>query len=112
MVDFFCMGTTNVTSSKYSGLKRLLNHAVPLDNWVGCGNQKVNLCFKHLLNYFLDDLSANTMLLALWKFFHYHLLAINFLKNVTDAYDKCHVTQVRPTRQTVHDRACKNLCRV
>ena len=47
---FYCKDTTNINSGMQSGLIRLLKHAVPLGNWVGCGNHKVPLCFKHLLN--------------------------------------------------------------
>ena len=94
------MDPTNVNSGEQSGLKRLLKHNVPLGNWVGCGNHKVALCFKHLLNYFPDVLSADATLLALWKFFHYCPLAINFLKNAADAYEECHMTPISPSVTT------------
>ena len=55
----FCMDTTNVNSSEQSGLKQLLKHVVPLGNWVSCGNHKMALCFKHLLNDFPDVFSAD-----------------------------------------------------
>ena len=108
---FFCMGITNVNSGEQSDLKRLLKHAGALGNLFGCGNHKVALCFKYL-NDFPDVLSANATFLALWKFFHYHPLAINFLKNAPDTYEKCHVIPASPsvTRWTAHDRACKSLC--
>ena len=46
------------------------------------------------------------------KFFHYHPLAINFLKNPADEYEECHVTPESPkiARWTVHNRSCKSLC--
>ena len=65
------MDTTNVNSGEKSGLKRLLQHVVPIAAWTGCGNQKVALCFEHLLHEFPSVADANAMLLALWKFFHY-----------------------------------------
>ena len=58
------MDSTCISSGKQYGLKRLLKHAVPFDNCVGCGNHKVALCFKHLLNDFPDVLSADALLLA------------------------------------------------
>ena len=42
---------------KKSGMKHLLQHAVPLAVWIGCGNYKVVL--------YPDVLAANAMLLAL-----------------------------------------------
>ena len=86
------MDTTNVNAAEQSGLKRLLKHAVPLGNWVACGNHKMALCFKHLLRDFFDVFSADATLIALWKLFHYRRLAINFLKNAADLYEECHVT--------------------
>ena len=57
------------------------------------------------MNHFPDVLSADATL-------HYRPLAIYFLKNAADAYEKCHVTPVSPsaTRWTDHDRACTSLC--
>ena len=109
---FFCMDTTNVNSGERGGLKRLLKHAVPLATWVGCGNHKVALCFKHLLKDFPDVFSADATLLALWKYFHYRPLALNFMKNAAEMYDEHAITPVCPsvTRWTAHDRACKSLC--
>ena len=45
---FVCMEATNVNSEEKGRLKCLLKHAVPHLNWVGCGNHKLALCFKHL----------------------------------------------------------------
>ena len=73
------MDTTNVNSGEQSSLKRLLKHAVPLGNWVGCGNHKVALCFKRLLNDFPDVLSPDATLLALSKFYHYGPLFFSVL---------------------------------
>ena len=46
---FACMDTTNVNSGDRGGLKRYLANTVPMLLWVGCGNHKPALCFKHLL---------------------------------------------------------------
>ena len=35
---FACMDTTNVNSGEKTGLKRLLEHAIPLLKWIGCNN--------------------------------------------------------------------------
>ena len=106
------MDTTNVNSGEKAGLKRLLKHAVPLGCWIGCGNHKIALCFKHLLGDFPVVFSADATLLCLWKFFHYRPLAVNFLKNAAEAYEEAQVTPVCPsvTRWTAHDRACKGIC--
>ena len=65
---FFMMDTTKVNSREKNRLKRLL-HVVPIVAWIGCGNHKVALCFKHLLNEFPSVADADATSLALWKFF-------------------------------------------
>ena len=51
------------------------------------------------------------MFLALWKYFHYRHLAVNFLENASEIYAKPSIVPVCPsvTGWTAHDRACKNL---
>ena len=109
---FFMMDTTDVNSGERNGLKWLLKHLIPLASWIGCGNHKVALCFKHLLPKFESVFSADAALLALWKFFHFRPLALSFMENVADIYDKSSVTPVCPsiTRWTAHNRACRSLC--
>ena len=82
---FPCMDTTNVNSGDQGGLKRLLKHAVPLSVWIGCGNHKLALCFKHL-GQFPNVSDADSTLLAIWKFFHYRPLALKFLQEVAAVY--------------------------
>ena len=76
---FACMDTTNVNSGKKGGLKRYLANEVPLLNWVGCGNHKLALCFKHLLPKYQTVFATDAFLEALWKFFKYRPLAMNLL---------------------------------
>ena len=106
---FFITDTTNATSGEKSGLKRLLQHVVSIAAWIGCGNHKATLCFKHLLNEFPSVADADATLLALWKFFHFRPSA--FLENTSEIYGEPTIAPVCPsiTRWTTHDRACKNL---
>ena len=60
---FFCIDTTNINSTKQSCSKQLLKHPVPLGNWVGGENHKVDPCFSHLLNNLPDVLYGNATLL-------------------------------------------------
>ena len=83
---FFMMDTTNVNSGERNGLKWLLKHLIPLASWIGCGNHKVALCFKHLLPEFESVFSADAALLALWKFFHFRPLA-HFIDDLESSSD-------------------------
>ena len=109
---FFCMDSKNVNSGGKSRMKRLLQHAVPLAGWIGCGNRKVVLFFKHPLQVYPEVLAPAATLLALWNFFHYQHLAPTFVKNAAETYDERQVTLICPsvTRWMGHDRASKNLC--
>ena len=49
---FVCMDTTNINSGEKNGLKRHLEHKVPLLKWIGCNNHKLALTFKHLIPSF------------------------------------------------------------
>ena len=93
-------------------MKCLLQHVVHFAVRICCGNVKMALCFKHLLQIYLDVLAADATLLAQWNFFHYRPSATKFVKNKSDIYVKKQVTPICPlvTRWTAHDRACKNLC--
>ena len=83
---FSCKDTANENSEE----KR--QHEVPLSVWTGCENYKLAPCFKHLMGKYTNINNVDATLLALWKYlFHYHPLALNFLKEAATAY-KEHVT--------------------
>ena len=79
--------------------------------WISCDNHKVALCLKHLLDKFPLVADVDAKLFALWKFFHYKHLAVNFLENTSEVYGEPSIVPVcsSVTRWTAHDRACKNL---
>ena len=82
--------------------KDCYQHIVPIAAWIGCGNHKVTLCFKHLLNKLPSVADADAMLLALSKFFNYRPLAVNFLEleNASEIYGEPSTVPVchNPTR--------------
>ena len=67
---FVCMDTTNVNSGAKNGLKRHLEHKVPLLKWIGCNNHKLALTFKHLIPSFQCIAKIDIFLLNLWKYFN------------------------------------------
>ena len=108
---FFCMDNTNVHSGSRGGLKRYILHEIPMALWVGCGNHKLGLCFKHLLKEFPCVAEFDATLLSLWKYFRYRTLAVNLLQEFAEAYDENQVLPICPstTRWTSHGRACRAL---
>ena len=91
---FACMGTTNVNSGERNGLKRHLEHIVPMLQWIGCNNHKLALCFKHLIPQFPSINDTDTFLLNLWKFFKYGPLTKHFLEEIASMYGQDPVTAV------------------
>ena len=64
---FVCMDITNVNSGAKNGLKRHLEHKVPLLKWIGCNNHKLALTFKHLIPSFQCVAEMDIFLLNLYK---------------------------------------------
>ena len=106
---FACMDTTNVNTGDQSGLKQYLANTVPMLLWVGCGNHKLVLCFKHLLPRYKTILETDTFLESLWKFFKYRPVAMNLLDKCADIYGEHVVLPVYPSvmRWTAHEHLCK-----
>ena len=108
---FSCTDSTNVDSGSNGGLKTYILQKILMALWVGCGNHKLTLCFKHLLKEFPCIAEFDIMLLSLWKYFHYQPLAVNFLQEFGEAYNENQALPVCPStiRWTSHVRACKGL---
>ena len=64
---FVCMGTTNVNSGEKNGLKRHLEHKIPLLKWIGCNNHKLAKTFKHLILSLQCIAKIDIFLSNLWK---------------------------------------------
>ena len=54
-----CMVTTNVNSGDCGGLKWYLANIAAMVLWKGCGNHKLALSFKHLLQCYEIILETN-----------------------------------------------------
>ena len=83
---FVCMNTTNINSGEKNGLKRRLEHKVPLLEWIGCNNHKLALTFKHLIPSFQCLVELDIFLLNHRKYFKYRPLAVNILGNTIEMY--------------------------
>ena len=91
------MDTINVNSGEKKGLECLLQHELPLLVWIGCGNHRLALCFKHLMGEYTNIDNADATLLASWKYFQYRPLVLNFLKETADDYEEHIITPVCPS---------------
>ena len=90
-------------------MKEHLKNIIPHLIRVGCGNHKLALCFKHLLNQFPSVFETDVFLESLWKFFEYRPLTKNLLEEFADMYDENVVVPVAPSVApwTRHEPVCK-----
>ena len=103
------MDTTNVNSGAKNGLKRHLEHKVPLLKWIGCNNHKLALTFKHLIPSFHCEAAIDIFLLNLLKYFKHRPLAMNILGNTSEMYGYSPTVPIcsSVTRWQAHERACE-----
>ena len=106
---FVCMDTTNVNSGEKKGLKRRLEHKVPLLKWIGCNNHKLALTFKHLIPSLQCIAEIDIFLLSLWKYFKYRPLTMNIFGNSSEMYGDSPTVPICPsiTRWQAHECACE-----
>ena len=90
------------------GLKSFSKHATPHLNWVGCGNHKLALCFKHLLQEFASGQETDVFLKTSLTVFQVVLLGNEFVKKCAEIYGESIIVPVTPsiTQWTAHERAC------
>ena len=105
------MDTTNVNSGEKNGLKRHLEHKVPLLKWIGCNNHKLALTFKHLTPSFQCVAEIDIFFLNLWKYFKYRPLTMNVLGNNSEMYGNSPTFPLCPsvTRWQAHEHAIETL---
>ena len=106
---FVCLDTTNVNSGEKSGLKRHLEHQVPLLKLIGCNNHKLALTFKHLTLSFQCIAEIDIFRLNLPKHFKYCPLAMNILGNTSEMYGDSPTVPIylSITQWQAHEHACE-----
>ena len=94
---FSCIDNTNLNSGSHGGLKRYILHKILMALWVGCGNHKLAICFKHLLKEFPCVAEFDIVLLSLWMYFHYRPLVVKILQEFGETYDENQALPVCPS---------------
>ena len=69
--QFYCQDSTNSMLGEYNVVQRgMWNHA-PHAVYINCRCHRLALCFKHLINDFPLLNTKDSLLLGLWKTFHF-----------------------------------------
>ena len=107
--SFCCLDGTNSVSGETSGLQRRLCNAAPHSMYVNCRCNWFALWFKHLIKVFPWLSTIDTLLLGLWKMFHYSAKNRSILRELQAAYGMKAIFTVKVivTWWLSHGAACK-----
>ena len=99
-------------SGVYNGLQRRLRNHAPHAIYINCRCYRLALCFKHLFEEFPWLQSIDSLLLGLWKTFHFSCKNRFILREIQKAYGmkSLNVIKAAVTRWLSHGAACKR-CR-
>ena len=109
-VRFSCIDGTNSMSGVHNGLQRRLRNHAPHATYInGCWH-RLAFCFKHLFEEFPWLQSIDSLLLGLWKTFHFSCKNRFILREIQKAYGmkSLNVIKAAVTRWLSHSAACKH----
>ena len=105
----FCFDCNNSMSGETLGLQRWLCSVTPYLVYSNCRCHQLTLCFKHLIKVFPWLSMIDTLLLGLWKTFHYSAKNRSILRELQTAYGMKALFTIKAvvTRWLSHGTACK-----
>ena len=109
---FCCLDDTNSMSGQHNGVQRRIRNHAPRAVCINCRCHRLALCFKHLVDDFPSLKTVDSLLLGLWKTFHFSSKNRYMLKEIQLAYGMkaFNVIKASVTRWLSHGAACKR-CR-
>ena len=109
---FVCFDGTNAMSGEKNGVQRRYRNCARYSIYVNCRCHRLALCFKHLMAQFPWLQTNDTLLLGLWKAFHYSSLNRHIFTTLQEAYGSKALQLVKAavTRWLSHGAACRR-CR-
>ena len=99
-------------SGEKNGVQRRYRNCAPCSIYVNCRCHRLALCFKHLMAQFPWLQTIDTLLLGLWKTFHYSSLNRHIFTTIQKAYGikALQLVKAAVTRWLSHGAACRR-CR-
>ena len=76
----------NTMSGENTGLQRRFRHHMPFQLYINCRNHKLALCVKHMMGHFPVLQNIDSLLLSVWKLFHYSPQKYQIFMDVQEAY--------------------------
>lgn len=106
---FVSLDGTNVMSGEISGLQRRIKQKSPHCLYINCRNHRLALVFVHLFKKHTNLKSIDTLLISLWKMFHYSPQKYSILRNIQENVynlESLKMLKVSTTRWLSHGHAC------
>ena len=109
---FSCLDGTNSMSGAHNGVQRRIRNYAPHAIYINCRCHRLALCFKHVMDEFPWLKTVDSLLLGLWKTFHFSCKNRYILKEIQEAYGMKALSVIKAavTRWLSHGAACKR-CR-
>ena len=109
---FVCFDGTNAMNGEKNGVQRRCPNCAPYSIYVNCHCHRLALCFKHLMAQFPWLQTIDTLLLSLWKTFHYSSLNRHIFTTLQEAYGSKALQLLKAvvTHWLSHGAACRR-CR-
>ena len=104
-------------SGQHNGVQRRIRNHAPHAVYINCRCHRLPLSFKHLMDDFPWLKTVDSLLLRLWKTFHFSSKNCYILKEIQLAYDMkaLNVIEASVIRWLSHDAAskrCRERCSV
>lgn len=109
---FLALDGTNTMSGDISGVQRRIRHLSPHSIYINCRNHRLALIFKHLLKKYDILQDVDSLLISLWKLFHYSPAKQQVFKDIqAEVYcvSILKTLKVSVTRWLSHGLACERV---
>lgn len=109
---FIALDGARVMSGEHSGVQRRIKHLSPHCNYINCRNHKLALIFVHLLKMYDSLKAVDSLLISLWKLFHYSPKKTAVFKEIQHnvyCIDVLKILKVSTTRWLSHGHACERV---
>ena len=107
VIRFSGLDDKNTMNEERNGLQRLVRHTSH-SLYINCRNHRLALCFVHLLPKYDALTRFDTLLILIWKTFHFSTVKQNVSENAQVEHDMkpTKIIKVAVTRWLMHGKAC------
>ena len=111
VIRFSGLDDKNAMNEERKELQRLVRHTSPHSLHINCRNHRLALCLVHLLPKYDALTRFDTLLISIWKTFHFSTVKQNVFENAQVEHNMkpTKIIKVAVTRWFTHGKACARL---